>query len=349
MSTLRSRSCVACWIVSAALVAACGSAPRLPPALERSLRVAEGLERAGRHADAADAYARTYARCGNQRALCATAMLREADQRARAGEGARARVQYETMASRYPRHRDAPRALRRAAALRLAAGDRTGGRALLERTMRTVPAHGEATRALALYVRSFEDADDLPGALDALRRLERAIGPSALGDNLLLERARLELRRGRPGDAERTLLTLVHDHPYPAGAWDEALWMLADLAEARGDVRAAIRALETMVSVYESAAIVGSYNLPRFDDAELRIARLWLDGLHDPRRAIQSAERLRARYPDSVLRDDSVVLEARAHETAGDHAAACALRGTLRRIDRHSRFLAPGRWPVDCR
>ena len=320
----------------------------MPAALDRSLRTAEGLERAGRHDEAADAYARTRAQCAERTELCSTTMLREARERQRAGEADRARALYESAAARYPDSRDAPRALRRAARLRLDAGDVRGARTLIERTVVAYPGHGEATRALSLLVHSYDDADDADGALSALRQLERRTSGTPIGDNILLACARLEARLGRGADAERTLRALVRAYPYPAGAWDDALWLLADLTEQRGDARAAIDALETMVSVYEEAAIVGSYNLPMFDDAELRIARLWLEVLRDPARAIRAAERLRDRYPDSVLRDDAVLLEARARVAAGQRAAACRLRDTLRSVDPHSRFLRPGRWPVRC-
>jgi tetratricopeptide (TPR) repeat protein len=310
--------------------------------------VAEGLERDGRHDEAAAAYARARARCGGHAERCATTMLREARERERAGDDTRALSLYEAAAQRHPTARDAPRALRRAARLRLAAGDVAGARALLVRVVALWPEHGETTRALALLVQSYDDAGDLAGALAALAALEPRLAGSAIADNMLLERARLEVRLGRAVAAERTLRRLVEAHPYPAGAWDDALWMLADLCEARGDPRAAIAALESMVAVQEDAAIVGSYNLGSFDDAELRIARLWLEDLRDPARAVRAAVRLRSRYPESVLRDDAVVLEARAESQRGRRVQACALRETLREVDRHSRYLRPGRWPVPC-
>lgn len=310
--------------------------------------MAEGLERDGRHAEAAAAYARARARCGGQVDRCATAMLREARERERAGDATSALRLYEAVAVRYPTAREAPRAVRRAARLRLAAGDVAGARALLVRVVTLWPAHGETTRALSMLVRSYDDADDLAGAVVALDALEAHPAGPAIADNVLLERARLEVRLGRAEVAERTLQRLVEVHPYPAGAWDDALWMLADLRVARGDPRAAIAALESLVAVQEDAAIVGSYNLAIFDDAELRIARLWLEDLRDPARAVRAAVRLRTRYPDSVLRDDAVVLEARAERARGRPERACALRQTLRELDRHSRYLRPGRWPVPC-
>jgi len=320
----------------------------MPPAYERPLRVAEGLERDGRHAEAADAYARAGARCGGDADRCATALLREARERERAGDVTRARALYEKVPHRHPTARDAPRALRRAARLRIDAGDVGGARALLVQVVVRWPDHGETTRALSLLLQTYRDADDAPGALAALAALSARVGETSVGDNLLLERARLERSLGRAAVAERTLRALVAAHPYPAGAWDDALWMLADLCEARGDPRAAIDALEQMVAVQEDATMVGSYNLGTFDDAELRIARLWLEALGEPARAVQAAVRLRTRYPDSVLRDDAVVLEARAELARGRRTEACALRETLREVDRHSRFLRPGRWPAPC-
>jgi TolA-binding protein len=335
-------------VLAALASVACGTAPALPPAYERPLRVAEGLERDGRHAEAADAYARAAAGCGGHADRCATALVREARERESAGDAARARELYEAAARRHPTARDAPRALRRAARLRLAAGDVAGARTTLVHVVTRWPDHGETSRALAMLLQSYADAQDHSGALAVVRALSVRVGRTQIGDNLLLEHARLEEGLGRHDVAERTLERLVERHPYPAGSWDEALWMLADLREARGDARAAIRALEALVAVQEDTSFVGSYNLDKFDDAELRIARLWLESLRDPARAVAAAARLRRRYPDSVLRDDAVLLEARAELERGRRARACELRDTLREVDRFSRYLRPGRWPLAC-
>ncbi|MBI2896311.1 MAG: STAS/SEC14 domain-containing protein [Deltaproteobacteria bacterium] len=336
---------------ASALALGCGAAPSLPRGYELALRRAEGLERDGRHSAAADAYAQSRLRCGGRADLCARAAVREAAERERAGEPDRARRSYLEAARRWPHDREAPRALRRAARIDLVQGRADDGRSLLRAAISRYPDHGDAAAALRDLLQSVEDREGEAAALAEATSLDRVarVRSSALGDNVLYAIAALRIRLADPAAAERALVDLVDRYPYPRGGlWDEALWLLADLAEVRRDFRAVVRWLERMVAVQESSSIVGSYNLPRFDDAELRIARTWLGPLGDARRAVRAAERLRDRYPDSVLRDDAIVLQARAEEALGHHERACALRSVLAREDPHSRYLRPGRWPVRC-
>jgi len=69
----------------------------------------------------------------------------------------------------------------------------------------------------------------------------------------------------------------------------------------------AIAHLERMVSVFETTMTPGSYTLPRMPDAELRIARLYRDALHDPAAAERSYERTIDRYETSRVRDDAML------------------------------------------
>jgi len=199
--------------------------------------------------------------------------------------------------------------------------------ALLDRIVFERSFEGVSERALR------ERVDRIPEdrRVEWLQSIEPRLRSTDLGDDVLWIEAGLAADR-RDEPAERRLLeTLVRRHRYPtAELWDDARWRLADLAEAHGDAASAIRWLRPLSDAYESSHLVGSYALPKMDDAALRIVRLELEARHDPAAAIRAADDLLDRFGDSELRDDALFLRARAELARGDRDAACDAIDELR-------------------
>jgi tetratricopeptide (TPR) repeat protein len=323
---------------SGLFVAACAATLAAEP-FDDALRRAERQERDARFDEAAASYGRAAAVC-ERAADCALARFRRARMLDRAGREREAVAEYLRAADADRAGPYRGQAWMYAARAADALGREDEAEALLSRVVFERSDEGIASRALA----ALADRRPPPERIAWLTSLEARLADTELGDHVLLMRSRL---RGEAGDraGERAdLETLVSRHPFPAGQlWDDALWRLADMDEADGDVRSAIGRLRTMIDVHESSFAIGSYALPRMDDAALRIARLQLEVLRDPRAAVESARTLRDRFEDSELRDDAYWIEIRAWKALGEAAEACDVLSDLRDEYPESRFLRPDR------
>ena len=74
---------------------------------------------------------------------------------------------------------------------------------------------------------------------------------------------------------------------------------------------------------------MGSYERPRYPAAQLHIAELYRDKLHDHAAARREFERLYERHRNSTKRDDAVWAEARLAREDGDLGVACELAERL--------------------
>ena len=73
-------------------------------------------------------------------------------------------------------------------------------------------------------------------------------------------------------------------HPYPFGSlFDDALWHASLIEEKLGRSEAAIEQLRELLATRESSHMTGSYERPRYSPAQMRIAELYRDALHDRR------------------------------------------------------------------
>ena len=89
----------------------------------------------------------------------------------------------------------------------------------------------------------------------------------------------------------------------------------------------------------EPSHIQGSYQRPRYDDAQYRIAELYRK-LGDSSAARREFRKVWAQHPTSVLRDDALWHEAVLAKRQGDGAAACRALSLLVENHPHSRYAA---------
>lgn len=279
----------------------------------------------GRMREAAQAYGQA-ARHAERRVDRDEALYRQAKVLERAGEHARAVAILDEVAARRPVSRRTVRALFDASKLRVELGRRDEGLAGYRQLVRAHPEDGLASRALFLLLADFERRDDADGALAFLEQLDREVGRSTLGDDVLAHRADLLLARGDREGAKRALERIVAEHPYPHGQrWDDALTRLADLAGEDGDWPAAVRYLERMLAVHEWTSAPGSYTLPSFPEARLRVARIHRDHLRDPAAARASFVATYEEFPTSRVRDDAMVELGEMLLDGGDRVEGCGI------------------------
>jgi len=299
------------------------------------------MARAGRHyhhgrmVEAAEAYAEA-ARTAERRVDLDEALYRQAKALERSAgsclpdsppaecslESLRGAVRVlDEVARRRPDSRRTVRALFDASLLRIRLGDRRAGFAGLRAILVQYPESGQAGRSLQLVLGGLT-AD---AALGLVRRLYGRVGETDLGDDLLDAEADLLDARGDRAGARAALLRMVREHPYPTGQrWDDALWRLADMAEEADDTQQAIDYLERMLSVHEWTGTPGSYTLPRFPHARLRIARLERDRGH-----LEAAEvsfmAVYDDFPTALVRDDALLELGEMLLAGGQHERACTL------------------------
>lgn len=280
---------------------------------------------AGRHGEAEAAFARAAA-TAERRVDRDEATYMQARARRRAGDVAGALALLDEIAERRPVSRRTVRALYDASRLRIGTDEHARGVAGFVEVYEAYPSHGLASRAFRQVVLDFEARGDDDGALAFMRERYPAVRDSLMGDNLLWAEAQILLRLERTAEAEEVLERLVRDHPYPQGHyWDDALWALADMDEARGEHERAIERLGAILQRYETTSMVGSYTLPTMPRASLRIARIYRDGLHDPARAEAQLRRFRRRFPHSTLRDDALLEIGELRLASGDREGGCAI------------------------
>ncbi|MBX3272307.1 MAG: tetratricopeptide repeat protein [Sandaracinaceae bacterium] len=295
----------------AALVAPCAlalagciatiSAPRSEAHVE-AMREATRHYHHGRIEEAVAAW-EAAARTADRRVDRDEADYRRAQAYRRLGRADEALALFDDLGDRAPLSRRTVRARFDAALLRLARGEDARAHEALEWIVRERPGDGPASRALRLLLA----ARSAEAQLDLVRELYPLVGRSDLGDDLLMHEARLLRDAGDLDGAVIVFERVTLEHPYPHGQrWDDALFELADLAEARGDPERAIEYLRQMIAPHTLTVIPGSQTLPSFPRAALRIARVYRDALDDPERAEAAYRALIAEFPTSLLRDDAL-------------------------------------------
>lgn len=276
----------------------------------------------GRFAESARAY-HAAAAAAERRVDRDEARYREAKALARTGELAQALVLFDAVAAVQPVSRRTARALYDGARLRLRTGDAAGALHGFQRVVLEFPDHGVSARALRRVVEALGADADVRAWLESTYS---QVGTHDIGDDILVLEAEMELRHENRAAARALLERTIAEHPYPMGQrWDDALWRLADLDEEEHAPAAAAAHLEQMLSVFETTTTPGSYTLPRFPAAMLRLGILYRDGLHDPERATATFHRLYNEMRFSTLRDDAILEEGRTALSEGNPPRACEL------------------------
>lgn len=308
-----------------------------PPPFDVHRAAAERAYAHGRYREAAAAWARAEA-IAPSNADREEARYRQAVSLARAGDASAAESLYTELA-RSPGGRQ-ERAAYALVEREVEAGGSHAERALLD-FVRRFPDGALTPRALRRYLTHIEHERGARQALAAAVALTPELDRSATAEQLQYSVAELLERDGQLSAARDRYLATAARFPYPRGSyWDDSLFRAAELEERLGRPAAAIAHLERMLAERESALFVGSYERPRYDDAQLRIAELYRDRLGDPARARRAFATLWEEFPTSRLRDDAAWSAALLAKQAGDQAESCEWLRELRRATPDSRYAA---------
>lgn len=298
----------------------------------------------GRDQEAAAEFERA-ARAADRRVDEDEANYRQARHLEDAGDWRGALSLLDALAAREPHSRRTARATFDAATIRLEQEHEvdvaiTG----LERIIFEYSDEGPASRALTVLIR-VRGLD-----MARLETIYSQVGQTMLGDDVLNHIAHMH-RDQEDSDRERAALErIVQNHPYPQGhRWDEAILRLAELDVAEGQPAAAIARLEEMLERAEGTSLIGSYTLPTFPEARMRISRLRRDQ-QELEAASSSYEQLGDDFPDSRLRDDALYEAGDMWLEAGQTERACAFFERVLEVVEvgHARRHAEGRLQSVC-
>lgn len=301
---------------------ACGSPP--PAAYVQETERAQAARVKGEHASAARHYERAAALASRPRDA-EEARYRAADSYARAGDTARAEALYTTLAAQGPDAGRQARADFALANLLRQTGREPEGQARLAAAIRRQPNSGLARSALSQHLDYLREQGGSERVLAYLADESRALGSSELGETIAYRRARELDEAGKPAEARDAYLACAASYPYPRGAyWDDALFRAAEKELALAAPRNALQHLQRMLAEQESAVITGSYERGRYAEAQLKIAEIYRDQMHDPVRARRELRRVWQNHGKSRLVDDALFQEALLARAAGDAAGTCA-------------------------
>jgi tetratricopeptide (TPR) repeat protein len=323
------------WIC---LLVAIGCAPSLPDAYRTSRAAAERAYSSGRYEEAARYWRKAYESADRKRDR-AEALYRQAAALRRAGQNDDARHVLTELLSRYPNSSRAARAAYDIAEIEIDTGDPNRGYALLAKSMIERPGSGLAPRALAQYASWLQEKKGPDAVLAWLAQVQVKVGKTELGEALAFARAKKLDELGRREQALAAYLDVAQRYPYPDGAyWDDALWHGSELEQALGRPDKAVALLQRMLHEREPSHLQGSYEKPRYAQAQYRIAELYRDDLHDPRRAMDAFRKVFDDFPTTLLRDDALWQEALLARRQGDAVHACQTMEKLTSALKDSRY-----------
>jgi tetratricopeptide (TPR) repeat protein len=320
------------------LLAAC--APSLPRPYLEARSAAERAYAAGRYDEAAQHW-REAERSAERKRDRIEARYRAAASLRRAGRGSEAALLLDSITADAPRSERAARAAYDRADLEIEQGDREHGYRMLERLLHEHPKSGIARHALARYLIRLDEQGGAERVLAYIESATPALSKGELAETVAFQKARWLERAERYQPALAQYLEVARRFPYPRGAhWDDALWHASLLEERLGRHRAAVEHLQRLLKEMEPSHLQGSYQRPRYDDAQYRIAELFRDRLGDPARARLEFEKLWTEHPTSPLRDDALWHHALLAKRQGDQRAACRALSRLIKEIPESRFAA---------
>jgi tetratricopeptide (TPR) repeat protein len=295
----------------------------------RATALAEDAFRHGRYAEAAADYDEAargakIARDGDHARYLHARMLEEA------GDAADARAAYDAIASATPPLEHSAESAFRAANLRIASGDAASGWRGLEAALARFPSSGLSRPGLRTLLRHIDDERGDEGALAYLRGVEATFAKTDCAEEVAYEIALRLARLGRALEARDAFVSVADRFPYPTGLlFDDSLYRASELDEQLSRYDLAIADLKRLLSVRESSFMVGSYERPRYDAAQLRIAELYRDRLHDHASARAALHELYTDFKTSLLREKALWKEAELWADDGDSARRCEVLATL--------------------
>jgi tetratricopeptide (TPR) repeat protein len=295
----------------------------------RALAEGERAESAGRYAEAAERFdeAARDARIPRDRdyARHLAGLMRE-----HAGDRAGARADFEALADGGKGSDEAALAAYEAARMEIEHGDEAAGWRDVEAMVLEFPNDGVARAALHRLLLHEDTARGDAATLELLRRLSPLLEKTERAEEVAYETALRLDRLGRAEEARNAFVAISVRWAYPHGPlFDDSLHRASVLDEQLGRYDEAIQDLERMLAVRESSWFSGSYERPRFDAAQMRIADLYANRLHDHAKAKAALHELYADFKTSLLRDEALWKEAALWERDGDATRACDRLATL--------------------
>lgn len=238
---------------------------------------------------------------------------------------------------------DGPRAVRAIFELaenEIAHGEQARGWEALRAALLRYPNHGSARRALKRVAEHLGETEGEPAARRFLAQSQTTFAGTEAESQARYENAKSLEREGLLAEARDEYAALAQAHPYPLGSLtDDSLWRAALIEEQLGRYPQAVALLEQMIAPAERGITGASYERPRFPNAQLRIARLYRDHLHDDEAARRAFHRMLERHPEAAATDDALWQEALLAKKAGDDDDVCALMRTLKDDYPSSRYL----------
>lgn len=299
-----------------------GCAPTKPTAFVEGRARAERDYSSGRYQRAAQDWQKA-ARAADRATDREEAMYRVATSKQRAGDIEGARNAYTELLRAFPKGSRAARAAYELASLELDAHHEEAALGLFVRVMEEYPESGIAGRALERCLVSILGDAGVDEKLGFLATLSDIESPE-LDEEIGYKRARLLLDNKRLPQAKQEFLRVAERYPYPQGAyWDDALWYAADIERRLHHPDAALSLLRRMLNERETAHFQGSYQRPRYAQAQFRIAEIYRDDLERPEIALSEFRRVFTEHPTSLLRDDALWQEALLAHDQGLGSRAC--------------------------
>ncbi len=319
-----------------ALAGAC--APTLPRAYLEAHAAADRAHHAGRYEEAARKY--------HEAALAADRikdrdemLYLEAASYERAGRHQDASQRYQALIELSPGGPRSSRSAYELADVEIDHGDAEKGFAMLEEALRKYPDAGVARHALQRLVRRIVSQRGDDAAIAWLRQNMnwlKSKGPGEAASYLVADR--LEAK-GDLAAARDAFVQTAKDYPYPSGGlFDDALFRASQLDEKLGDPKRAIERLRELLSYREPSTMNGSYERPRYAQAQMRIAELYRDALGDHASARREFRRLFDNHTTSLMRDNALWQEALLAKQDGDTEGACDAVKLLARKLPESRY-----------
>lgn len=304
------------------LTAACGSPPPAAYVSENDRALAARVK--GDALGAARHYERAAALADKARDA-EEARYRAADAYAAGGDAQHAEALYRELAAQGQAAERRARADFALADLFESTGRDAEAQTQRDQAIRKNPDFGVARDALVRRAAYLEQHGGSASVLAYLSDLARDLSKSELGESIAYQQARALDGAGRAAEARDAYVACAASYPYPGGAyWDDALFRAAEKELELGSPQQALLDLQRMLAKQESASIVGSYQRGRYAEAQLKIAEIYRDILHDSARARVELRKVWQNHPTSRLVDDALFQEALLARSAGDEAGTCA-------------------------
>lgn len=243
-----------------------------------------------------------------------------------------------------PRGPRSPRAAFDIAELAIHHGDAARGWKLLEEAADRYPDHGLCRPSIRRLVDHIAEQDGEPKVLEFLSRKTRVFRGTDQEQTIAYETALSLDRAGQKAEAHDAFVATARAHPYPfGGLTDDALVRAARIDEARGSDEEAVLHLRDLLRSREVSSGMGSYERPRYAEAQLLIGEIYRDKIKDHAAARREFEQVCADHPTSVKCDDAVWAAGKLARADGEQGEACRLAGRLVKELPESRYAACAR------